>query len=369
MNKNLKNYLDKIEHLEYKKRLQIHSSLFENKAMISKFLWDIHSYNAKKFYKSKNNQCSSNLEIKGFITGKLSNTHTDLLRQIFKSCEKVQLDPFDFDFDYVYEPRKNLHDDMVRINNYFKPSKFFYENFPKILDPLEKVIEVENQFYWKVASFRIFEVKPVNKAQGFHKDDQALAIKKLFFYPEGANKEIGSTIIIDKDGNENIIDLQPGSWMMFENSLCEHQAFSSLKCSGRPTIEVDIMPDFISDTKLEYHGVNGWYPWFPIQNSNYSINGGLDYDEIFDRNLKRLSGLCMINKTDNYRFPCEFSDYYDPKKDIFEIKKTEEIERNPKKDMDALINKHGLANFLLVCLKYIPIKIFKGIIRRITWKE
>ena len=38
MNKNLKNYLDKIEHLEYKKRLQIHSSLFENKAMISKFL-------------------------------------------------------------------------------------------------------------------------------------------------------------------------------------------------------------------------------------------------------------------------------------------------------------------------------------------
>ena len=83
-------------------------------------------------------------------------------------------------------------------------------------------------FFWKVASFRIFEVKPVNKAQGFHKDDQALAIKKLFFYPEGANKEIGSTIIIDKDGNENIIDLQPGSWMMFENSLCEHQAFSSL---------------------------------------------------------------------------------------------------------------------------------------------
>ena len=33
----------------------------------------------------------------------------------------------------------------------------------------------------------------------------------------------------------------------------------------KTTIEVDIMPDFISDTKLEYHGVNGWYPWFPIQ--------------------------------------------------------------------------------------------------------
>ena len=189
MNKKLKNYLNKIERLDYDKRLPIHASLFENKAMISKFLWDIHSYNAKKFYKSQTNQTISNLEKKGFTTGKLSNTKTNLLRQIFKSCKKIKLDPFDFDFDYVYEPRKNLHDDMVRINNYFEPSNFFYENFPQVLNPLKKIIETENQFFWKVASFRIFEVKPVKKTQGFHKDDQALAIKKLFFYPEGANKE------------------------------------------------------------------------------------------------------------------------------------------------------------------------------------
>ena len=42
------------------------------------------------------------------------------------------------------------------------------------------------------------------------------------------------------NGNENIINLEPGSWMIFENSLCEHQAFSSLECSGRPTIEIDV---------------------------------------------------------------------------------------------------------------------------------
>ena len=125
MNKKLKNYLNKIERLDYDKRLPIHASLFENKAMISKFLWDIHSYNAKKFYKSQTNQTISNLEKKGFTTGKLSNTKTNLLRQIFKSCKKIKLDPFDFDFDYVYEPRKNLHDDMVRINNYLSLVIFF----------------------------------------------------------------------------------------------------------------------------------------------------------------------------------------------------------------------------------------------------
>ena len=59
--------------------------------------------------------------------------------------------------------------------------KFFFENLPSILNPLKQTLEQENQFYWRVASSRIFEVKPVSKAQGFHKDDQALAIKKLFF--------------------------------------------------------------------------------------------------------------------------------------------------------------------------------------------
>ena len=51
MKKNLKEYFDHIEHLDYSSRLPSHASLFENKAIMSKILWDIHSYNAKKFYK------------------------------------------------------------------------------------------------------------------------------------------------------------------------------------------------------------------------------------------------------------------------------------------------------------------------------
>ena len=82
MSKKLKNYLNKTEHLDYEKRLPIHASLFENKAMISKFLWDIHSYNAKKFYKSQNKQTTSDLEKKGFTTGKLSDTHKSIKTNI-----------------------------------------------------------------------------------------------------------------------------------------------------------------------------------------------------------------------------------------------------------------------------------------------
>ena len=69
-------------------------------------------------------------------------------------------------------------------------------------------------------------------------------IKKLFFYPKGANRKIGSTILIDKKGKETIIELESGSWLLFENSLCEHQAFGSEECVGRPTIEIDLMQIF-----------------------------------------------------------------------------------------------------------------------------
>tara|TARA_B110000261_G_C13064095_1_gene349434 strand:+ start:628 stop:1743 length:1116 start_codon:yes stop_codon:yes gene_type:complete len=370
MKNKLKDYIYKTEHLNYSSRIPVHASLFENKAMLSKFAWDIHSYNAKKYYKKINSDHSSTLEKYGYLTGNLDKEKTNLLRKIYSSCKKITFNPFDFDSDYVYEPRKNLHDDMVRINNYYQPSKFFFNNMPFIIDPLKEILEKENQFYWKVASSRIFEVKPVNKTQGFHKDDQALAIKKLFFFPDGANKNIGSTNLKDKFNKEIIIDLEPGSWLMFENSLCEHQAYSSEKNLSRPTIEIDIMPDFITDTTLNYSGINSWYPWYPIFNNEYKLNGSLDYDEVCERNLKRLAGLCSINKTDYYKFPCEFSDFYNESADIFKINIGQNIdntthEHSIKYNITKIVNENGLLLFLYSCIKTIPIMIIKKILKKI----
>ena len=110
---------------------------------------------------------------------------------IFNSCEKVKFDPFDFDSTMSMSQEKIFM--MIWLELIITTSQgIFFENLPSILNPLKQTLEQENQFYWRVASSRIFEVKPVSKAQGFHKDDQALAIKKLFFYPKGANRKIGS---------------------------------------------------------------------------------------------------------------------------------------------------------------------------------
>ena len=368
MKSNLKEYLDKIEHLDYSSRLPAHATLFQNKAILSKIMWDIHSYNAKKLYKNKNNNkdYESNLEKYGYITGKFNDNETKLLKEIFSKCKKIELDPFDFHSDYVYEPRKNLHDDMRRINEYFEPSEFFFQNIPSILEPMKELIEKENQFYWKVASCRIFKVKPNNKTQGFHKDDQALAIKKLFFYPDGANKEIGSTILKDKFNNEVIIDLEPGSWLIFENSLCEHQAYSSEKCLGRPTIEIDIMPDFNTDPSLSYTGINSWYPWFPISETEYDIKGLLNFNDVENRNLKRLAGLCNINKCDTYKFPCEMSDYYNDNINIFDdnMSETSIKETSIKEDIDNIVNKKGFIIFMINIIKYFPIIFFNKLFKK-----
>jgi hypothetical protein len=376
----LKKYLDEIEKLSYKSRLPEHATLFRNKAIMSKMLWDVHYYNAKRFYKESNQllEQTSDLEQNGYITGKLNEKETSLLKDIFLSCKKKSLDPFDFSTDYFYEPRENLHGDMERVNNYFHPSEFFFNRFPEILEPLKTLIEKENFFYWRVASLRIFEVKPVDRTQGFHLDSQALGYKKMFFYPDGANKSIGSTNIIDKNGNDIIIDLEPGSWLIFENSLCEHQAYSSEEAKGRPTIEIDIMCDFITDTKLNYTGENSWYPWFPVFDSKLKTNGKFDYGELQNRNLKRLAGLCELNKANEYTFPWEMSDFYEKSKETFSlddsaIKSSAKLVENDLKDyifnflrkIKKIINSTGknLTNYIFNFLRKIKKTIKKIFIK------
>ena len=126
------------------------------------------------------------------------------------------------------------------------------------------------------------------------------------------------------------------------------------------------MPDFITDTKLNYSGINSWYPWFPISNSKYNIQGEFEYDKIEDRNLRRLAGLCNINKTDSYKFPCEMSDFYDESSDIFKTKNTEEVESSLEDDINVAVNKKGLLIFLYKFIKIMPTIFIKKTLKKLS---
>ncbi|MEC7886021.1 MAG: hypothetical protein VX544_04475 [Pseudomonadota bacterium] len=368
--KDISKYIYDIEHLDYANRQPSHATFFENKQHISNIVWDIYGHNACEFYKTNNNHSvNSEINKNGYVTGKLSDKDTKLLQEIFKSCEKTKFDPFDFNSDYVYEPRKNHHEDMVRIYDYYEPSKFLFENLPTLFDPLSGIIEKENGFYFKVASLRIFSLKPNKKTQGFHTDAQPFAIKKFFFYPYGANKEIGSTHIINKSSHEEIFNLPAGSWMMFENNVVEHQAYSNLNVKkNMPVIEIDIMADFKTDTTLNYNGVNSWYPWFPLfENKNNFLTNELNYDDVYTRNLQRILGMSTFIKSENYKFPCDLKDI-EGLDNIFDEKNEEEPEEsknnNLDEDMKNLFVNYGVINTAIKLLITLPIIFFKKILKK-----
>ena len=76
-----------IEKLKYVSRLPEHATLFKNKAILSKMLWDVHFYNTKKFYKECNqiSDQAPSLEKNGYITGELNQKDSLLLKEIFLS--------------------------------------------------------------------------------------------------------------------------------------------------------------------------------------------------------------------------------------------------------------------------------------------
>ena len=130
------------------------------------------------------------------------------------------------------------------------------------------------------------------------------------------------------------------------------------------------MPDFYTDTSLSYTGINSWYPWFPISDTEFNIEGLLNFKDVENRNLKRLAGLCNINKCDSYKFPCEFSDYYVESSSIFsnnddnESNNHNKIESSIKEDINDIIDKKGLVIFMFTFLKIIPLVFAKKLMNR-----
>ena len=147
------------------------------------------------------------------------------------------------------------------------------------------------------------------------------------------------------------------------------------------------MPDFTTDMTLNYSGINSWYPWFPISDSVYNINDELNYKDVYNRNIKRIFGLCSLNKTNSYKFPCELDDFYDESSDIFKSndvhdndmnfkdidnKDEKNINKNNSNTLDDIetgindiANKKGLLIFLYYFIKIVPLLIVKKIIKRI----
>lgn len=283
-----------VERSGYDVRDEFFGLNFSASRVLSNFSWDLHSYNAYLAYaRAKAPAGRPEVSETGLHVGRLSAEQTALLQEIFASCEEKPLDPFAFRTGYLFEPRKSVHDSMSRINRYFEPSDRFRADFPRILDPLAPEIEQASGHFWRACAVRIFSVRPVPETHSFHFDGWPLAIKKLYFYPNGVDRELGSTHMIDKRGRELIIEGGPGTWVLFENSQVKHQALANAT-KERPTIEITVAPSFWTDTTLVEAGTNGMFPFYPFDGAlpdESVLPEEFRLSEIEHRALRRTAGL------------------------------------------------------------------------------
>ncbi len=290
----LEEFFRKVESSAYDERDEFFGLNYSAQRVLSNFVWDLHTYNACLFYaKCKAPKQKPPLSEVGLHVGHLSEEHTELLREIYASCPEQTLDPFRFQPGYLFEPRKSINDLMSRVNRYFTPSEKLLADFPKILDPLSAEIETLCGHFWRVCTVRLFSVRPVSVTQTLHTDGWPLGLKKLYFYPNGVNRELGSTQVIDKLGRDVIAEGGPGTWMLFENSVVMHQALPNAT-KERPTLEIVVAPAFRTDTSLVVTGTNGMFPFYPFEaplRDESIIADEFRLSEVEYRARKRTAGL------------------------------------------------------------------------------
>jgi len=118
---------------------------------------------------------------------------------------------------------------------------------------------------WRVGSVRQFYLKSGVQG-GRHLDGWPAGMKKIFILPRGATRELGTTWFRLRNGEEIFIESDKPIWVVFENSGVEHTLVSTAT-SARPTIEIDLLTATTTSPEPFYAGINGWYPWFPTENT------------------------------------------------------------------------------------------------------
>jgi hypothetical protein len=292
----LKSFFQDVERSRYEARDDFFGLNFSAHRVLSNFAWDVYSYNAYLYYaRARKPAQEPEVSRSGLHLGHLSAEQTRLLQDIFASCEEKPLDPFAFRSGYLFEPNKSVHESMSRINRYFVPSAKFRSDFPRILEPLAAEIETICGHFWRACALRIFSVRPVPETHSMHFDGWPLAIKKLYFYPNGVDRELGSTEMIDKQGRKLIVEGGPGTWVLFENSQVLHQALPNAT-KERPTIEITVVPSFKTDTTIIESGTNGMFPFYPFDDAlpdESVLPKEFRFAAVEHRALRRTAGLAV----------------------------------------------------------------------------
>lgn len=278
----------------------MHSPYFQKwdiaRRKLSDAAWDMHSTNAYAHYRATHPNAHPPLlgQTGVYDQGRLGAEDTESLFKLFQECPVIQYSADDFHDGYSFDPTGSLGD----YNTYRRMTPAFEARLSEVLVKIAPTVEELCGHHFRIVSSHIWSLNPGPHKYQWHLDWWPVALKKLFIFPSGVDKNRGSTAFRLKTGEEKIIEGPPGTWMVFENSGVEHKGFESLT-DARPTIAISIAPSFRTDLRLFDAGVNSGYPWFPLEDSfsRGQSPGEFSPDDFKLRTLKRITELAGLGVT------------------------------------------------------------------------
>lgn len=208
---------------------------------------------------------SGSLSKTGVVTIPMAEGLGDRLMSAFDGSPQTTLQRDDFAIGYLSNRTQEDCDHFNRANDYRAPTDEMTDLLDHTMEQLAPQLEQTLNHPFRVVSVRSFELKPRSGIEGRHLDGWPPSVRKIFFLPQGASQELGSTWFRCRDGREIVVESHKPLILLFENSVVWHAPRPAQQ--KRPTIEINLAPASRTVAKTYYAGLNGFYPWFPTEAS------------------------------------------------------------------------------------------------------
>jgi len=201
----------------------------------------------------------------GVMTIPMDEDLGEKLMAAFTASPSAVLQRDDFAIGYVSNRTQQMCDHLNRANDYRAMTDEMTALLDQIMEWLAPQIEQTFDHPFRVASVRSFELNPHTGIEGRHLDGWPPSLRKMYFLPRGASRELGSTWFRCRDGREIVVESRRPLILLFENSVVWHAPRPAGQ--RRPTIEFNLVPAPKTVRQIYYAGLNGSYPWFPSEAS------------------------------------------------------------------------------------------------------
>lgn len=254
---------------------------------LSNVLWEHYSLLAHRYFTEQNPAINSNsrrdqFQRHGYYFSETASELASNFRKIYEKGDTFEYDLLDHHADFRHNP--DITDDEAKRRNlscrFLLLSQTAKKKLRNFLEEIKLEVEEAIGTYWKVANVRCMQYREGVQCGpfDFHRDGWPTGLKKILIYVRPPNLENGTTELITPVGDNQIIDSEVSSWLVFAPGNIDHRPIVPAR-GVRESFQINLLPAFKTDTKPVFSGLGASYPWLPNHNlaEDLDINS-LEYD-------------------------------------------------------------------------------------------